>query len=567
MGWMSTTAETPAARRSRVTRQSRFNLIWLIPITTLALGVYLAWHAWSQRGPTITITFRAGEGLVAGQSHIKHKDVDLGLVTSVVLNPDASHVIVTAEMTREATRFLTDQTRFWVVMPRLSAGQISGLSTLISGSYIELLPSDAAGGHPATAFTGLENPPVLTSSVPGRTFLLDADRVGSVSVGSPVFFRDLEVGTVLGWDLKDMAKRATIHAFVRAPYDSYVHEGTHFWNASGVDVKLGAQGVQVELESIQALLLGGVEFETPDDALTTPTAAASHSFTLYDSQQAAEDASFIRRVPVIGYFTGSLAGLAPGSPVTFRGLRVGQVTGIGMEYDPTTNSVRTPVRYEVQPERFANIGALNKGSTLDNARFLVAHGLRAEIASANFLLGQSEIALEFVPDAAAATITVEGNAIVLPTVEGGFTDLTRQVNAVLTKVNQIPLKAVGDNLNSLIGGVDNLANSPDLKQSLKSLAATLNQTNELMMRVNTGARPLLRRLPTMADDLQATLTNTNKLVASANTGYGDNSKFYRDLDRLLLQLDDAMQSLRVLADLLNRHPEALILGRTNTGQE
>jgi paraquat-inducible protein B len=565
---MSTTTEAPSAPRSRVTRRSRFNLIWLIPIVTVLLGAYLAWHTWSQRGPTITITFHAGEGLIAGQSHIKHKDVDLGLVTRVALSPDASHVIVTAEMKREADPFLTEGARFWVVTPRLFAGQISGLDTLVSGAYIELLPAAEAGGNRATTFTGLENPPVLTSNTPGRTFLLDADRVGSVSVGSPIFYRDLEVGTVLGWDLKDMAKRVVIHAFVRAPYDSYVHSGSRFWNASGVSIKLGAQGVQVELESIKALLLGGVAFETTDEALATPAATADQSFTLYANHQAANEASFRRRVPVLGYFTGSLAGLAPGSPVTFRGLKIGTVTGIGMEYDPKTDTMRTPVHYEIEPERFANIGALDKGGTpLDRARFLVEHGLRAEIASSNLLLGQSEIALEFVPGAPAATVYVEGNAVVLPTVQGGFTDLQRQVNAVLTKVNEIPFKELGDNLNSLIVGMNSLTNGPEMQHSLKSLAATLTQTNELMVRLNKGSEPLLRRLPAMADDLSATLANTNKLVSSANTAYGDNSKFYRDLDRLLLQLDDAVQSIRVLADLLSRHPEALIRGRANTGTQ
>lgn len=563
---MSTTAEASPVPRSRVARRARFNLIWLIPIITLVLGAYLAWHAWSQRGPTITIDFQAGEGLVAGQSHIKHKDVDLGLVTSVVLSSDASHVIVTAEMTRAATHFLTDQTRFWVVTPRLFAGQISGLNTLISGAYIELLPGVTAG-RAATHFTGLENPPVLIANVPGRTFLLEADRVGSVSVGSPVFYRDLDVGTVLGWDLGDMAKRVTIHAFVRAPFDGYVHQASRFWNASGVGVKLGAQGVQVQLESIKALLLGGVEFETSDEALTTPVSAADHSFTLYANEQAARDASFHRRVPAIGYFTSSVAGLAPGSPVTFHGLKIGEVTSVGLEYDAATDQVRTPVHYEVEPERFANIGALNKGSPLENAKFLVAHGLRAEIASANLLLGQSEVALDFFPNAPAATIVVHGNAMVLPTIEGGFSNLTQQVNMVLAKVNQIPFKELGDNLNSLLVGVNGITGNPELQQSLKSLSATLEQTNELMTHINVDTQPVLKRLPAMADNLQATLANTNKLMVSANAGYGDNSKLYRDIDRLLLQLDDATQSIRVLADLLSRHPEALIRGRTNTGAQ
>src|SRR3954454_21569064 len=351
---MSMNLEPVAPAQARLSRRGRIPLIWLIPIVTLLIGGWLAWATLSKRGPTITITLNSGEGLQAGQSRIKHKDVTLGLVTDVALSPDASHVTVTAEMTRQAVPFLTDQTRFWVVMPRLFAGQISGLDTLISGAYIELLPGPEQG-QPATTFTGLETPPVLATNVPGRTFLLHADHVGSVSIGSPGFFRDPNVGTVLVWDVGHMVEEVTVHAFVRAPYDSYVRDGSRFWNASGVAVKLGAQGVQVEMQSVKALLLGGVAFDTPKEALDTPVSTADHEFPLYADQDAAHNASFHRRVPVISYFPGSVSGLAAGSPVTFQGMRLGEVSGVSMQYDPVADTIRTPVRYEVEPERIADV--------------------------------------------------------------------------------------------------------------------------------------------------------------------------------------------------------------------
>jgi paraquat-inducible protein B len=536
----------------------------MIPIVTLLIGGWLAWDTLSKRGPTITITLDSGEGLQAGQSRIKHKDVTLGLVTDVALSPDASHVTVTAEMTRQAVPFLTDQTRFWVVMPRLFAGQISGLDTLISGAYIELLPG-SGGGSTATAFTGLETPPVLTSNVPGRTFLLHADHVGSVSVGSPVFFRDLNVGTVLGWDVGRMVEEVTIHAFVRAPYDSSVHDGSRFWNASGVSVKLGAQGVQLEMQSVKALLLGGVAFDTSKEALATPVSAADHEFLLYADQDAARNASFQRRVPVISYFPGSVAGLAVGAPVTLQGMRLGEVTGIAMQYDPVADTVRTPVRYEVEPERIANIAPATKRGPLENARFLVEHGLRAQIKSSNLLTGQSEVGLDFFPDAAKATITTEGDVIVFPAVAGAFADISRSAGELLSQVNQMPFRQIGDNLNALLVGANAVTASPELKQTLKSLAVTMGDLESVVKRLDTGLTPALQHLPEMASSLQAVLANTNRLVTSANTGYGGDSAFHRDINRLLNQLGDTMQSLRALADLLNRHPEALIRGRANTG--
>ncbi|WP_158258308.1 PqiB family protein [Rhodopila globiformis] len=558
--------EPAAPAQAKLSRRSRIPLIWLIPIVTLLIGAWLAWDTFSRRGPTITITFDSGEGLQAGQSHIKHKDVVLGLVTDVQLSPDGSHVTVTAEMNRQAIPFLTDQTRFWVVTPRLFAGQISGLDTLISGAYIELLPGPEHG-RLATSFAGLETPPVLTSNEPGRTFLLHASKVGSVSVGSPVFFRDLNVGTVLGWDVGHMVEQVTIHAFVRAPYDSYVHDGSRFWNASGVSVKLGAQGVQVEMESVKALLLGGVAFDTPKEALDTPVSAENRPFPLYADQEAARNASFHRQVPVVSYFPGSVAGLTIGSPVTFQGQRLGQVTGITMQYDPVADTIRIPVHYEIEPERISDAATAAKRGPLENARFLVDHGLRAQIKTSNLLTGQSEIALEFFPDAAKATIGTEGTVIVFPAVRGTFADISQSASEVLSQINQMPFRQIGDNLNNLLAGANSMTSSPETKQTLKALAVTMTELESVVKRLDTGVTPALQNLPEMTASLQAVLANTNRLVASANTGYGGDSAFHRDVNRLLNQLNDTMQSLRSLADMLNRHPEALIRGRTNTGYQ
>src|SRR3954447_1300961 len=235
-----------AVVRSPIDRKRRLSLIWAIPVVTLIIGAWLAWQTLSERGPLITITFETAEGLQAHQSHVRHKDVDMGVVQKIALTPDLRRVQVTVRMNQEAAPLLTDKAQFWVVRPRFFAGAISGLQTLFSGSYIDLLPS-AEGGDQKRDFVGLENPPVLQSDVPGRTFLLRAKRIGSLNLGSPIMFRDLEVGEVLGWDVGEMARNITIHAFVRAPFDKYVHDNSRFWNASGAKVQLGPSGVQVQV--------------------------------------------------------------------------------------------------------------------------------------------------------------------------------------------------------------------------------------------------------------------------------------------------------------------------------
>ena len=469
-------------------------------------------------------------------------------------------------MNREAEPLLTDRAQFWVVKPRFSAGNISGLSTLLSGSYIALLPA-AEGGTKERHFTGLENPPVLQSNIAGRTFLLKANRIGSVSPGSPIFYRDLSVGEVLGWDLGDMAETVTIHAFVRAPFDQYVHDDSRFWNASGISLKLGAEGVHLQLESLQALLLGGIAFETPAAARASASSAENQSFTLYADQDAANQAGFRRRLPYLAYFQGSVSGLGPGSSVTFQGLRVGEVTSVNLEYDPKSNSIRAPVRFEIEPERIADMHLAEARGPVANTRMLVERGLRAQLQSANLLTGQQMVALTIVPDAQPAEMQVEGEVIVLPTVPGQFTGLANSASQLLAKLDQMPFEQIGANLNDTLHGFNDLANSRELKQSLASLQGTMASAQVLVKRLDAGLTPALKQLPSLVSDLQNTLTQTNKLLVSTDTGYGDNSRFSRSLDRLMSQLNDMARSFRALADLLARHPEALVRGRTTTGPE
>jgi paraquat-inducible protein B len=564
---MMDTPQPEALMRSKAERRWRLSPIWAIPIVTVLIAGYLVWHNYAQRGPTITIGFGSAEGLTAGQSQVRLHDVAVGRVESIALADKLGHVVLTVRMDREAEPLLTRDARFWVVKPRLFAGSISGLSTLLSGSYIQLSPAATPGGAPERHFTGLADPPVLETAEPGRTFLLHADRLGSMSLGSPVFFRDLNVGEVLGWDIGDMAESVTIHAFIRAPYDGYVREGSRFWNASGVSVKLGAEGVQLQLESLRALLLGGVAFETPVAARRSPDVRADQVFRLYASQEAANGAAFHRRVPVLSYFTDSVSGLAPGAPVTFQGVRIGEVLSFDLEYDPATDRLRVPVRYEIEPERIAASGAAAARGPLENARILVRQGMRARLASANLLTGQQQISLEIVPDAPPAELAVVNGDIVFPTAPGQFAGIMDAVNQVLAKVEAMPFRQIGDNLNGTLAGVDALVRGPELKAALASLQATLASAQDVVKRLDEGASPALRALPPLVTNLQSTVTQANRLLVSVGRGYGDESQFHRDLDRLLEQLNGTARSLRSLADTLNRNPESLVRGRANQGSQ
>ncbi len=550
---------------ARVQPQRPFHVIWLIPVVAALIAAFLAYRAISQQGETIRLSFNTADGLTAGQTHIRHKAVDLGTVRRITLSYDMRRVVVQADMRREADRYLTNKARFWVVRPRLTAGNISGLDTLVSGSYIEMDPGPG-GGVPTTEFTGLEEPPAVRSDEPGTSFVLRADRIGSLSSGSPVFYRDIAAGEVLGYEVHP-AERAQdsfilVHVFIRAPYDKFVHQQTYFWNASGVSVQLGAEGVRLQLQSMQALLSGGIAFDTPTDGQSGPSSPVNSTFALYHDQESATSARFQERTPFLVYFRGSVRGLAAGSPVELFGIPIGSVTAIQLQFDPTGRDTRVAVRLEVEPQRILGAGLVPDQQPLAVARGLVAHGLRVQLRSANYLTGQLLVALDFFPDQKPAEVKEENGVIVLPTLPGGLEGITSSLGQILQKIEALPLDDIARHLNATLAGVDSVTNGPELKQSLRTLTATLAAVQEVVKQAGAGAGPALQRLPQIAQDLQTAVDRAGKLVGSADAGYGSNSQFRRDLERLMDQFSDTARSVRLLTDYLDQHPEALLRGRT-----
>jgi paraquat-inducible protein B len=560
---MSNLSEPPVLARAVTRGRHRVSAIWIIPVVALAIGAWLAWDTWSKQGPTITVAFDSGEGLQAGQSQLKFKDIVLGTVKSLELAPDHNHVTVTIATTRQAEPLLTETTKFWVVKPRFFAGNISGLETLLSGSYVGMLPG-AAYGKAQLQFKGLEDPPILTEHVPGRVFLLKARRLGSISQGSPVFFRGQTVGEVLGWDVADMAESVTIQTFVRDPYAKYVNDDTRFWNASGLSIELAGNGVQVQVESLKALLLGGIAFETPDlePGKIKVASAEDHLFPLFADYDLAQAASYTRKILVVSDFPGSVAGLGPGSPVTIHGLLVGRVLHVGLAYDRAKDTIVAPVRYEIEPERITGVGQRVYQTDQEAVAAVLKKGLRASLQSANLLTGSQQIALDFVKDAPPIEVTMQDGAVLLPTTDSGsFAGLTASASELLNKVNTIPFDQIGKSVASLLASTNDLVQGPETKKTLRDLRSLLGALQTMIQRLDA------KQLPALTANLDKTLNNTNKLLLSLDGGYGDNTKFNRDLDRLLVQTNDALNSIRALSDLLSRHPEALIKGRPAGGIE
>ena len=534
--------------------------VWAIPVVALLIAGWLGYRALIERGPTITISFQTAEGIEADRTTVRYKDVELGKVTKVGLSPDHSRAIVTASMTREAEPLLRADTTFWVVRPRIGLSGISGLSTVLSGAYIGLLPGRGEFG--ARRFTGVETPPPREGLVSGQAYTLIADRLAEVSDGSPVYFHGVQVGELVSHELSDRDGRVALHIFVYAPHPALIHSESRFWVASGLEVSLGSGGVKIATAPLMTLVSGGIVFDTPDSELGTKPSPPGARFFLYADQKAADEAAEPVHVYYRLLFPGSSSGLAIGTPVELRGQPIGQVSAVRLDYDPKSDTITVPVTIEVAPHRIKVAGEHLDLTGKDpvavtNQMFakLIAKGLRAQLAGANLLTGQRVIELDFVPDAAPAQLTEATPYPELPTVEsGGLEQVEASANRLLTKLAALPLGPLVEQLRTMVGHADTLVSSPDVKRSLRSLDETLANTARLTRTANVQVGPLLQRLDGAADQLRSTLMLLGQDPAASN-----------DLARTLSELKDAARSIRVLADFLERHPESLIRGKEAGG--
>ncbi len=538
-----------------VKRSRGLSLVWLVPIVAGVIAAWLAWTSYANQGPTVRITFETAEGLEAGATRIKYREVGVGTVENITISSDLQRIVVTAKMVQGAETLLTEGTQFWIVRPRVGTGGVSGLGTLVSGAYIEVDPGQ--GGEAQREFVGLEEPPQMRSSVPGREFVLRADRLGAVGRGAPIYYRGIEVGQVLGYELAAGSRDSlTISVFVRAPYDTLVHPQTRFWNASGISVSTDGGNLSLELTSLQSLLIGGIEFETPATFVNGAPAAAGTEFVLFEDAAAAADAGYTRREPALVEFTGSTRGLRPGAPVEIRGIRVGSVRDVRLAVDG--EALLTQVAIDIERERVqavdARTGEPREALPMES---LVQQGLEAQLRTGNLLTGELFIDLNFQPGAAGQSMRKVGEVPVIPSVPTQLETIQASATAVLEKIASLPLPELMQRLTNTAKGLEALLGTPETRDAVANLSMTMASLRVTLDTMNQQAGPLLASVKATSDAAEATLRQAQATFASL----GPSSPLGNDLRRLVSQLDDAACSIRVLADYLERHPEALLRGR------
>ncbi len=534
-------------------RRFSIQLVWIIPIIAAIIGLSIAAKAWVDRGETITISFKTGEGLEAGKTKLKYKDVMIGEVKSIAISDDRTHVVVTAEVTKDAKGLMVKDTRFWVVRARISGGNVSGLTTLLGGSYIGV--EAGTSKEQSDSFIGLESPPAVSMDVPGRQFVLHTDDVGSLYTGSPVFFRRMQVGQVISTDLDPDGKGVTVRVFIKSPYDRFVTTNTFFWQASGVDLTVTPSGVKLNTESMLAVLLGGISFE--ESVSGAVAAPADTAFTLYGTRDEALKKSAASEKFVL-MFRESVRGLAVGAPVDLRGVTVGEVTNIDVVLDPSRKEFSVPVEIQLYPEhlqtqfRKDSGGKMPQPGTAEAHRLLddmVAHGFRAQIKSGSLLTGQLYVALDFVPDARAARIEWNSSPPRFPTVPGSMEKLQKNLTEIVQRIEKLPLEKLAG----------------DAGQTMRSLDDTLKSADRLLQNMDKSlvpeAKSVLTETKTTLEDVRKTLSDARTTLGGANGVLNADAPVQVDLRDTMREVSRAARSLRVLGDYLEQHPESLIRGK------
>jgi len=539
------TTQEQQPHQAVVKKQRGPSIVWLIPLVTLIIGAGLVAKYLSERGPEITITFKTAGG-VKKKTPIMYKDVQIGKVKKIRFSDDFKHIVITARMAASAEPFLKESSRFWVVRPRLSLHGISGLRTLFNGSYIAVDPGQ---GEDRYDFSGLEEAPSLSSESNGVTVTLVSDQLDGLDIGTPVYFKGLAVGKIVGYELGKNNTHVRIHAFIDAPYDKLVHNNSHFWNISGIDATLNDGGVHIHSLSLLTIMFGGIAFDSPGvkpvssgvgnsaNHVATKTVARK-AYRLYAHYEDIQEHSYKQKLQFMTFFHSSIHGLDVGANVEFQGIKIGKVSQIGLKLGDAKQGYRIPVTLEIEPKRVPGLHVLSVDKMRQTLIGMVKQGLRAQLETSSLLTGKLYINLTLPEGHAPDQVAANDSALPeIPSVPGGLSQIQGSVQNILNKIDDLDIEQLGD----------------DLQGSLHAFRHTVEI-------VNQHAEPTMNNLNDVLEQAKKTLKKLDKaLEPSSPTQYR-----FKQMTR---DISDMARSIRAFIDMLDRHPDAVIFGKPETGEK
>ena len=553
--------DLPTPKLSSRSHRNAYGLLWLLPLIALGVGLYLAYDRLNRTGERIDITFRTAEGLQAGKTKVRYKELDVGTVTDVHLSDDLTHIVVTAQMVRTADPLLREDTQFWVVKPEITAAGVTGLQTLISGSYIAVSPGSSNKFQ--DTFTGSEEAPFVPTDGEGLRIRLLTDSAAGIHQGTAVYYRGIKVGKVDQVWYYEIDDRIELSTFINAPYDQLITSNTKFWNISGFDFSLGANGAQLEMQSMESLLLGGITFSTPTSLLSSAQSVDDNTtFTLYDNERATAQRPSGSKQYYVVYFDDSVGGLQVGAPVAFNGINIGQVIDIRLLYDEKNNKAAIPILIEIEPDHIERLNSQNQGEDIIAA--LVSKGLQATLETDSLITGSKSVKLSVYPeDIKAFGKDPYSSYAILPSRSTGITRITDGVSEIVDKVRKLPLESIGskaketlDSTAAAAASADRLLSGKDVQALGKSLHDSLAQMNRTLKSIESAGDNTSTTLKTFDTQLK----KLAKQLDDTLYGLGPDSSMYWSLQETLKQVNSMAKSIDTLFKKLDHKPNALVFG-------
>ncbi|MEH6444875.1 MAG: intermembrane transport protein PqiB [Oceanospirillaceae bacterium] len=525
-------------------RKSGISIIWFIPLLAIAIGGWMFYQQWENRGIEMTVSFDDAEGLEAGKTKVKSRNVDIGILTGVSFNQDRTRIIASVEIAKSMGDFLRADSQFWIVKPRIGTNGISGIGTILSGAYIEVYPGTFKKS--ANEFVGLERPPITEPDAAGLHLTLLSKRGTGLSVGDPIIYRGFSVGRIQTYSFDTQERQAKYDIFIEAPYDSLVTSNSHFWNVGGISLESNAQGFKLNIATVETLISGGVQFDIPDDLVLGEQLTKSRKFKLYDSEQDIVENREYQSFEYAILVDDSVRGLYKGAPVEYRGVRVGTVISPYItpkqveqfKIEKSEQTKRIPLLINIEPQRL--LGQSSEQEVLEfNEIFKqnIKQGLTANIETANLLTGSLLINLDFNGEAAEALDTF-GPYVLIPSTREGLAKIQDDFEEMLDSFNKLPLDQLAKSAS------DTLITAG---KTLKSLRSSVLQLNRLLKSSET--QQLSRNLNKSMLELQKTLK-----------GLQPDSNAYRGVEKTMFKLQKTLDSLQPMLKKISNNPSTLIFG-------
>jgi len=538
-----------------IKESTKFNFvtsIWIVPFIAIMIAGWLAYQYYAQLGPEIKIIFPQNEGLQAGQSHIKYRDVPVGTVEKIELEENGNGVVVIARMDKTAMPFLNENSRFWIVKPEVGLGGVSGLDTLISGTYIEMYARK--GGEFKKEFIGLDY--AYRNIGEGTYFILNTPkRESAVKVGTPVYLKNIKVGQVEYVVLALDDASVDVIVYVDKQYVPYVHPDSKFWVRSTLEVELSNGTLDVSVAPVTDLIQGAIEFSSTGKESAVPV-PDDFVFRLYKNKSVIESkkvgygGEFVKRFLI--HTQDSIAKLKENAMVRYDGFEVGKVDDIRLSYDKVTHKMKGVVHIEIDTSVFEDPNDSNHSSGEKNLYEAVKEGLRAQIVPSDPISGMLYVDLTFDHHDENRTIVRRGDDVVFPSIAYKDGNIMDKVSSILDKINALELEKLLASLTETIEESRKpIAHADDLIGDLKKSIQDLNAMT---------ARKSFKRMPDEVDRALKELTRTLRVARKTIKGYESNSLVTHQITATLKTVKKTSEEMQEFLKMLNRKPNSLIFG-------